>query len=64
MQVISAMWRGSQGGTGILERSEVMPGKSFTEATVTRKGTQPLHIISTADLPCKLRRSGQMPAKP
>jgi len=45
MQVISAMWRGSQGGTGILERSEVMPGKSFTEATVTRNRAQPLRRI-------------------
>ena len=31
MQVISAAWRGSQGGTGIPEHSEDMPGKSLNE---------------------------------
>ena len=45
MQVTSASWRGSQGGTGIPENSEDMPGKSLNEVTVTRSGTQPLHGI-------------------
>ncbi len=39
MQVISEAWRGSQGGTGIPERSEDMPGKSLNEGTVTWRAT-------------------------
>jgi len=35
MQVISGECRGSQGGTGIPEHSEDMPGKSLNEGTVT-----------------------------
>ena len=47
MQVTSASWRGSQGGTGIPECSEDMPGKSLNEGTDTRNDTQPLQRIST-----------------
>ena len=47
MQVTSASRRGSQGGTGIPERSEDMPGKSLNEGTDTRNDTQPLQRIST-----------------
>ena len=47
MQVTSASWRGSQGGTGIPEHSEDMPGKSLNERTDTRNDTQPLQRIST-----------------
>ena len=47
MPVTSASWRGSQGGTGIPESSEDMPGKSLNEGTVTRNDTQPLQRIST-----------------
>ena len=47
MQVTSASWRGNQGGTGIPECSEDMPGKSLNEGTDTRNDTQPLQRIST-----------------
>ena len=47
MQVTSASRRGSQGGTGIPECSEDMPGKSLNEGTDTRNDTQPLQRIST-----------------
>jgi hypothetical protein len=38
MQAISAARSGNQGGTGITQQSEYMPGKSLNEGTGTLKG--------------------------
>jgi len=39
MQVISAAWKGTQGGTGMPDRSEDMPGKSLNEQRGTWRDT-------------------------
>ena len=64
MQVISAAWRGSQGGTGIPEHREDMPGKSLNEETDTWNGTQPLHGIQKqilSGVPTGKTGKGNMP---
>jgi len=64
MQVISAAWRGSQGGTGIPDHREDMPGKSLNEGTDTWNGKQPLRRIQKQILsggPTKKNRKGNMP---
>jgi hypothetical protein len=67
MQVISAAWRGSQGGTGIPDPSadgEDMPGKSLNEGTDTWNGKQPLRRIQKQILsggPTEKTGKGNMP---
>ena len=64
MQVTSASRRGSQGGTGIPERSEDMPGKSLNEGTDTRNDTQPLQRISTGFCLGNSKTDAQLHRKP
>jgi len=64
MQVISAAWRGSQGGTGIPDHREDMPGKSLNEGTDTWNGKQPLRRIQKQILsggPTEKTGKGNMP---